>query len=281
MYKNGNGVTQNYSTAKYWYEKAIEKGSEASMYWLGYMYYEGLGITQNYITAKYWFEKAAEKGEARAMNNLGYLFQHGYGVTQNYTTAKYWYEKAAEKGNEDAKKMVTELESLLNKNEEINTASSETLTYDNGDKYIGYVKNGKKNGYGVYFWKDNSTYIGYFSEDKITGKGQLNFANGNISVGTFENSILIAGKRSSFTTVMMPETDPNSQTVPLYEFGEFNNEGNLLNGFALFHVGEIYISSIYKNGVMEIGLSKTKKEVDEIENQFDQIYKLDKKIINN
>jgi TPR repeat protein len=72
------------------------------MYWLGFLYDMGLGVNQNYTTAKYWYEKAAEKGETRAMNNLGYMYDEGHGVTQNFTTAKYWYEKAAGKGEATA-----------------------------------------------------------------------------------------------------------------------------------------------------------------------------------
>jgi hypothetical protein len=95
LYDMGFGIAQNYTTAKYWYEKAAEKGDAKSMNNLGYMYDEGHGVTQNFTTAKYWYEKAAEKGEATAMNNLGYMYKNGNGVTQNYSTAKYWYEKAA------------------------------------------------------------------------------------------------------------------------------------------------------------------------------------------
>jgi TPR repeat protein len=102
MYQNGHGVTQNYITAKYWYEKAAEKGNAAAMNQLGFMYYGGLGVTQNYTTAKYWYEKAAEKGESSAMYNLGFLYDEGHGVAQNYTTAKYWYEKACNLGYQPA-----------------------------------------------------------------------------------------------------------------------------------------------------------------------------------
>ncbi len=35
-------------------------------------------VTQNYSTAIYWYEKAAEKGKASAMNNLGFMYQKAW-----------------------------------------------------------------------------------------------------------------------------------------------------------------------------------------------------------
>ncbi len=63
------------------------------------MYAEGQGVTQNYPKAKYWYKKAAEQGNANAQNNLGVLYENGQGVTQNFTQAKSWFEKAAAQGN--------------------------------------------------------------------------------------------------------------------------------------------------------------------------------------
>ena len=63
------------------------------------MYAEGQGVTQNYTKAKYWYKKAAEQGNANAQNNLGVLYENGQGVTQNVTQAKSWFEKVAAQGN--------------------------------------------------------------------------------------------------------------------------------------------------------------------------------------
>ncbi|WP_414040059.1 tetratricopeptide repeat protein [Acidithiobacillus sp. M4-SHS-6] len=66
---------------------------------LGYAYYSGQGKTQNYQKAFYWFRKAARQGNASAENNLGVAYNHGQGVAQNNAKALYWYRKAAQQGN--------------------------------------------------------------------------------------------------------------------------------------------------------------------------------------
>jgi hypothetical protein len=102
MYMEGLGVNKHYITAKYWYEKAIEKGYGKAMTNLGIMHHFGLGVTQNYLTAKYWYEKAAEKEDATAMYIIGIIYQEGQGITQSNTTAKYWLERACNLGYQDA-----------------------------------------------------------------------------------------------------------------------------------------------------------------------------------
>ncbi len=102
MFMEGIGGNKNYTSAKYWYEKAIEKGYGKAMTNLGIMHHFGLGITQNYTKAKYWYIKAAEKGEVAAMYILGIMYQEGQGITQNNTTAKYWFEKACNLGYQPA-----------------------------------------------------------------------------------------------------------------------------------------------------------------------------------
>ena len=64
---------------------------------------------------------------------------------------------------------VTEAVAFKN-GEEINKPNSKklneikTINYPNGDKYEGHVYDGRKNGTGVYFFKDGDKISGYFSE---------------------------------------------------------------------------------------------------------------------
>jgi len=99
MYRNGLGVTQDYTQAVYWFRKAAEQGDADAQSNLGDMYEAGLGVTQDYTQAVYWYRKAAEQGDADAQNNLGYMYEAGHGVTQDYTQAAQWYHKAAEQGH--------------------------------------------------------------------------------------------------------------------------------------------------------------------------------------
>src|SRR6516164_1463529 len=98
LYANGQGVTQDYVSAREWYEKAADEGNAEAMFNLGLLYANGQGVTQDYVRAREWYEKAADEGNAEAMFNLGLLYANGQGVTQDYVRAREWYEKAAEKG---------------------------------------------------------------------------------------------------------------------------------------------------------------------------------------
>src|SRR5215472_14530674 len=74
------------------------QGHAALMNNLGLLYDKGEGVEQDYTKAREWYEKGAGKGDANAMTNLGVLYAHGNGVEQDYTKAREWYEKAAGKG---------------------------------------------------------------------------------------------------------------------------------------------------------------------------------------
>ena len=69
------------------------------------MYYKGVGVSQNFTTAATWFERAADKGHVSSSYNLGYLFYKGKGVAQDYARAYMWYALAAARatGNHQAR----------------------------------------------------------------------------------------------------------------------------------------------------------------------------------
>ena len=85
-----------------WFKDAAEKGDAAAQYNLGLMYDQGEGVQQDYDSARAWFEKAAEQGLAAAQYNLGVMYLQGEGVQQDYDSARAWFEKAAEQGLADA-----------------------------------------------------------------------------------------------------------------------------------------------------------------------------------
>jgi hypothetical protein len=49
--------------------------------------------------------------------------------------------------------------------------------YNDGSRYIGQWKNGKKHGEGTYFLKDASSYKGVFFENLMHGAGVLTVEN--------------------------------------------------------------------------------------------------------
>jgi curved DNA-binding protein CbpA len=95
LYFNGQGVPQDYTMARAWYEKSAAQGNGWSKNQLGQMSADGLGVPQDYKKARQWWEQAAAQGIAQAQYNLGQLYANGRGVPQDYTMARAWYEKAA------------------------------------------------------------------------------------------------------------------------------------------------------------------------------------------
>lgn len=50
-----------------------------------------------------------------------------------------------------------------------------------GTKYIGQIKNGKRNGRGLFYYNDGSYYEGYWRDNKMHGKGSLYYSNGSLA----------------------------------------------------------------------------------------------------
>jgi hypothetical protein len=100
MYKNGEGVLQNYAEAVKWYRLAAEQGNATSQYNLGLMYDNGEGVLQDYAEAMKWYRLAAEQGIAKAQNNIGVMYELGRSVLQNNVRAHMWYNIAAANGAE-------------------------------------------------------------------------------------------------------------------------------------------------------------------------------------
>ena len=104
MYKNGEGVPQNYPEAEKWYRKAADQGYAPAQFSLAFLYEQGRGVPQNYAEAAKWYRKAAEQGDALAQLSLGSLYEQGQGVPQDYVQAHMWYNLAASGSASDKKK---------------------------------------------------------------------------------------------------------------------------------------------------------------------------------
>ena len=99
MYRNGEGVEQDYAKAAEWFTKAADLGNTTAMNNLGYMYASGEGVEQDGAKAIEWYTKVADLGDADAMVALGSIYQSGIGVEQDGAKAVEWYTKAVELGN--------------------------------------------------------------------------------------------------------------------------------------------------------------------------------------
>jgi TPR repeat protein len=90
LYAKGQGVSQDYATAKQWYEKAAAQGLAVAQFNLGLLYAYGQVVSQDYTKARQWWEKAAAQGETQAQGNLGTLYANGLGVPQDDVRAYMW-----------------------------------------------------------------------------------------------------------------------------------------------------------------------------------------------
>ena len=95
MYAKGDGVPQDYATARGWLEQAAAQGSPTAQYNIGWLYANGDGVPQDYTTARQWYEQSAAQGNAWAHYGLGAMYANGAGVPQNNVKAYMWFNLAA------------------------------------------------------------------------------------------------------------------------------------------------------------------------------------------
>ena len=128
MYHNGEGVVQDFTAAREWYEQALaQKDSAHTRFNLAVLHLNGLGVNPSSATARAHVQKAAainqddftaaikyyeteaDKGDANAQHLVGYIFHHGLGVAHNVVRARTWYEKAAQQGHVHAEEALEEM----------------------------------------------------------------------------------------------------------------------------------------------------------------------------
>ncbi|VTZ79431.1 MORN repeat protein, putative [Plasmodium yoelii] len=97
----------------------------------------------------------------------------------------FWFKKKhnnnKKKNNNDKKK---------NNNDKKNNI----ITHKNAnyDKYIGYWKKGKKNGYGIFYYNCGNKYIGMWKNNKKEGLGYMININGSVYKCNFKNNVIIS-----------------------------------------------------------------------------------------
>ena len=72
-----------------------EQGDANAQYALGTMYRDGQGVAQDYAEALRWWRKAAERGVVDAQYALGNIYSGGTGVAQDNVLAYMWYDITA------------------------------------------------------------------------------------------------------------------------------------------------------------------------------------------
>ena len=62
-----------------------------------------------------------------------------------------------------------------------------TMTYANGQKYVGQWKDGMYYGQGTYTYASGAKYVGQWKDDQRSGQGTMIYANGEKYVGQWRN----------------------------------------------------------------------------------------------
>lgn len=102
LYRNGQGVPQDFVEAANWYRLAAEQGHDLAQGVLGGLYIIGQGVPQNYKESLRWFSLSAEQGSEIGQVGLSWLYSEGKGVQRDLIQAHKWANLSAAQGNETA-----------------------------------------------------------------------------------------------------------------------------------------------------------------------------------
>lgn len=78
-----------------------EQGDAEAQFALGTMYRDGQGVEQDYAEALRWWNSAADLGLADAQFALGNIYAGGAGIPQDDVLAYKWYDIVASRSEED------------------------------------------------------------------------------------------------------------------------------------------------------------------------------------
>ena len=102
----------------------------------------------------------------------------------NYFICNTGYDKS---GNRCVKKTTNNNNSCLGSYSASWTNCSGAYTSKDGNKYIGFFKNGDFDGQGTYTWPDGSKYVGEWKDDTFSGQGTYTWPSGQKYVGGWKN----------------------------------------------------------------------------------------------
>ena len=132
------------------------------------------------------------------------------------------------------------------------------IEYDVGTRYVGQVKNNKRSGKGLFYYKDNSYYDGNWKDNRMHGRGSLFDSNGMLLYDGGWYMDNFHGKGRIFNDQPVPLSDPfdhkslTADAIDLYwsayegdfAFGEKHGKGKLK-----LSNGEVFIGSFMEDNV--------------------------------
>ncbi len=119
-----------------------------------------------------------------------------------------------------------------------------------GDKYVGWFKDGYRDGAGVFLWHNGDKYVGYWSKGVIDGYGTQFYADGTKMSGLFEDATL-TGTKFTAAACLSGDCD-NGYGVWVYDSGDLyagNWSGGFRNGEGvyLYADGQAYVGNVVEN----------------------------------
>lgn len=78
LYYNGQGVEQNYTKAKEYYELSGRQGNWKALFKVGKLYFEGKEVEQNYNKSKEYFELSSYNSNQWTLLSWPFLFKRRY-----------------------------------------------------------------------------------------------------------------------------------------------------------------------------------------------------------
>ncbi len=100
-----------------------------------------------------------------------------------------------------------------------NNSDIVTLSFSNGSKYTGQVKNGKMEGQGTLTFQNGSVYTGSMQNGLMHGKGTMTYSNGDRYTGEWKNNM-----KDGFGTYTWVS---GSWYKGYYKNGKYNGQGSL------------------------------------------------------
>lgn len=102
-YKDGDGVTQDYGKALYWYQQGANQGGISATLNLANMYFNGQGVPTNYKKAlDLILPIASNYNDAFSQSEVALIYyKGGYGVQKDLTKSFQWFLKAAQQTREN------------------------------------------------------------------------------------------------------------------------------------------------------------------------------------
>ena len=179
----------------------------------------------------------------KMMNMLDKYYKINYDIYINYDMKKlnYYQLQNLNKINNYNKLLIQNLKKVIEE-EKIYEFSMENFYNENGEQYVGEMKNNLKDGKGIIFFKNDNEemkqrYEGQFKNNKIQGKGFMFWKLGNMYEGFFKNGKM-EGKGIFYYS-------DGSQYI-----GEFKNGKRDGKGILYYATGNIYEGD-WKNGTIE------------------------------